>query len=121
MDIARFDKAQGFVEEPLRFFIVGQENDLANSRITLQNPLDEPMPDSRALGRGPNEDVLDVANRLIVGDSPGQTDESAVSITGGDDKTRAGNRPQQRPRVIRVERPPDAEVEIDELVHTGNR
>ena len=73
-------EANGLVKRTLAEFIIGEENRLSHVDIALQYVLHQGLADPGSLLAGAHEDVLEITDRNVIGDSSGQAHQLAIRV-----------------------------------------
>ncbi len=71
------DEPERFVERPLTRLVVGEKYLVARVSVTPYYPIDQRLADPGSLLSRPDENILEIADRNIVGGGSGQPDQLA--------------------------------------------
>lgn len=114
-EVGPLGKSHGLVESTLLRLVIRDEYRLAYVVVSLFDPFEEGTPYACSLKVRMNQNVLEIADRCIVGNRPGKSDEFAAFIPGGYDKRRTFDRLEEQIRAVGVGRPANRVVERKDL------
>ena len=111
-----FGEAGTFIEVPLCWLVVGQQHHLTHVGETILNPGQQRLPQTLPLALGTHQDVLDVADRGVIGDDAHQAHQVSFVMAGRHHKRGPLDRLQETVGGLRVGLPPHGGVQRQQLL-----